>query len=116
MTLDIAALQHLYGADFTTRAGDTTYSWSPSTGRTFVDGQLAIAPAGNRVFLTVWDGGGVDTYDLSAYGTDLDSTSGPGDTPPSIRASSPISAADRTAGTRAATSSTRSSITATRAR
>ena len=32
MMLDIAALQHLYGADFTTNAGDTTYSWSPSTG------------------------------------------------------------------------------------
>ena len=45
MMFDIAALQHLYGADFTTRAGDTIYSWSPSTGRGFVDGELAIAPA-----------------------------------------------------------------------
>ena len=69
--LDIAALQHLYGADFTTNAGDTTYSWSPGTGATSVDGAVAIAPAGNRVFLTLWDGGGSDTYDLSAYAADL---------------------------------------------
>ena len=71
MMLDIAALQHLYGADFTTNAGDTTYSWNPATGATSVDGAVAIAPAGNRVFLTLWDGGGTDTYDLSAYATDL---------------------------------------------
>ena len=71
MMLDIAALQHLYGADFTTNAGDTTYAWSPTTGATIVDGAVAIAPAGNRVFMTVWDGGGTDTYDLSAYAVDL---------------------------------------------
>ena len=71
MMLDIAALQHLYGADFTTNAGDTTYAWSPATGATSVDGAVAIAPAGNRVFLTLWDGGGTDTYDLSRYATDL---------------------------------------------
>jgi serralysin len=71
MMLDIAALQHLYGADFTTNAGNTTYSWNPATGATSVNGAVAITPAGNRVFLTVWDGGGADTYDLSAYGSDL---------------------------------------------
>ncbi len=58
MQLDIAALQHLYGADFTTSAGDTTYSWNPKTGETRVDGAVAIAPAGNRIFATIWDGGG----------------------------------------------------------
>ena len=32
MMYDIAALQHMYGADFTTNAGDTVYSWSPTDG------------------------------------------------------------------------------------
>jgi serralysin len=69
MMLDIAALQALYGADFTTNAGDTTYRWTPKSGHTFVDGKAMISPTENRVFLTLWDGGGRDTYDLSAYAT-----------------------------------------------
>lgn len=71
MMLDIAALQQMYGADYTTNAGNTTYSWNPNTGATTVNGAVAIAPGGNRVFLTVWDGGGIDTYDLSAYSSNL---------------------------------------------
>ena len=27
------------------------------------------APAGNKIFMTIWDGGGVDTYDFSNYTT-----------------------------------------------
>ena len=69
MMCDIAALQYMYGPDFTTNAGDTSYRWSPETGQMFVDGAARTAPNGNRIFLTVWDGGGNDTYDLSAYGT-----------------------------------------------
>lgn len=68
MTLDIAALQHLYGANFDTNSGDTTYGWSPDTGEMFINGVGQGAPAGNRIFLTIWDGGGNDTYDLSNYG------------------------------------------------
>jgi serralysin len=71
MMLDIAALQHLYGADFETNAGDTAYRWTPGTGTTFVDGAAAIEPGGNRILLTIWDGGGIDTYDLSAYSSAL---------------------------------------------
>ncbi len=67
MMLDIAALQYLYGADFTTRAEDTVYAWDPATGRSFVNGTLSLSPVGNRVFQTIWDGGGRDTYDFSAY-------------------------------------------------
>ena len=67
MMLDIAALQQMYGADFTTNAGNTVYKWTPASGRTYVNGQMAIDPGGNRIFATVWDGGGTDTYDLSAY-------------------------------------------------
>ncbi len=73
MMLDIAALQHLYGADYGWRSGDTVYAWSPATGETFVNGAGQGAPgeggggASNRVLLTLWDGGGIDTYDLSNY-------------------------------------------------
>jgi serralysin len=71
LMLDIAALQYLYGADYTTNSGNTVYTWSPTSGESFVDGALAIAPGGNRIFATIWDGGGIDTYDLSNYTTDL---------------------------------------------
>lgn len=67
MMLDIAALQHLYGADYAAHSGNTRYSWNPATGETRIDGIGQGAPGANRVFLTIWDGGGIDTYDLSAY-------------------------------------------------
>ena len=69
--LDIAALQHLYGANFATNAGDTVYSWSPWSGETRVDGEVALPAEVNRIFATIWDGGGADTYDLSDYVDDL---------------------------------------------
>ena len=78
MMLDIAALQHLYGADFGANAGDTVYAWEPGTGRSLVNGAAALAPSGNRIFETIWDGGGVDTYDLSAYASDLRLNLAPG--------------------------------------
>ncbi|MFC4175022.1 M10 family metallopeptidase [Microvirga sp. GCM10011540] len=71
MMYDIAALQHMYGADYSTNSGNTSYSWSPATGEMFVGGLGQGAPAGNRIFLTLWDGGGLDTYDLSNYRSDL---------------------------------------------
>lgn len=72
MMLDIAALQAMYGADYTTNAGNTVYSWNPLTGDTLVNGSIAIDPGGNRIFMTVWDGGGVDTYDLSNYSSNCE--------------------------------------------
>jgi serralysin len=78
MMYDIAALQYLYGADFTTNAGSTTYTWNPTTGAAFVNGALALQPGGNRIFETIWDGGGTDTYDLSNYKTALDIDLRPG--------------------------------------
>ncbi|MFO1142186.1 MAG: M10 family metallopeptidase C-terminal domain-containing protein [Amaricoccus sp.] len=78
MMYDIAALQRMYGADFTTNAGDTVYSWNPTTGTTYVDGNVAIAPGGNRIFETIWDGGGNDTYDLSNYATGVSLNLNPG--------------------------------------
>jgi len=71
MMYDIATLQYFYGADFNVNSGDTVYSWTPNSGDTFIDGVVAIEPGGNRIYATIWDGDGVDTYDLSAYDTDL---------------------------------------------
>jgi len=71
MMLDIAALQEMYGADYTTNSGDTVYKWNPNQGITYVNGVAAITPDANRIFATIWDGGGIDTYDLSAYTTAL---------------------------------------------
>jgi serralysin len=71
MMMDIAALQKLYGADYTTNSGNTVYSWSPESGDTLVNGNVAIDAGGNVIFATVWDGGGIDTYDLSAYASDM---------------------------------------------
>ena len=71
MMYDIAALQHLYGANYATNSGSTVYKWSPTTGEMFINGAGQGAPGANRIFLTVWDGGGVDTYDFSNYSTAL---------------------------------------------
>lgn len=72
MMNDIAALQYLYGAYYGHRSNSSIYSWDPNTGTMSIDGvaQGAVA-AGNCVFRTIWDGGGIDTYDLSNYRTDL---------------------------------------------
>ncbi len=78
MMSDIAALQRIYGADYTTNAGDTVYRWTPKGGQTYVDGKAAISPVENRIFLTIWDGGGRDTYDLSAYATGVKIDLAPG--------------------------------------
>lgn len=67
MMYDIAALQYMYGADFTTNSGNTTYSWSPTSGQMFINGAGQTAPGANRIFMTLWDGGGTDTYDFSNY-------------------------------------------------
>lgn len=67
MTLDIAALQHLYGPNYDHAPGDDVYALSPETGALIVNGVAGPATAGGRVFRTLWDGGGRDTIDLSAY-------------------------------------------------
>jgi serralysin len=71
MMYDIAALQHMYGADFTTHSENTTYRWSSASGEMFINGMGQGAPGGNKILLTVWDGGGTDTYDFSNYTTAL---------------------------------------------
>ncbi len=60
---DIAAAQHLYGANYATNADDTVYRFTPDQG---------------TIFRTIWDGGGNDTYDLSAYATGVSVDLAPG--------------------------------------
>jgi serralysin len=67
MMYDIAALQAMYGADFTTNSGNTVYRWNPYTGETIVNNVGQGVTAGKEIFLTIWDGGGTDTYDFSAF-------------------------------------------------
>ena len=71
MMYDIAAIQVLYGANYTTNGGDTVYSWNPTTGQEYINGVGQGAPVGNKIFMTLWDGGGNDTYDFSSYTSNL---------------------------------------------
>jgi serralysin len=62
MLHDIAALQALYGANTTTRAGDTTYGFESTAGRSVYD--FALNP---RPVMSIWDAGGIDTINLSGF-------------------------------------------------
>ena len=84
MMFDIAALQYMYGADFDIYAGNTTYRFDPSSGQTFIDSVGQGVPKAqdgsnsNVLFRTLWDGNGYDTYDFSAYTSNLDLDLAPG--------------------------------------
>ncbi|WP_246755778.1 M10 family metallopeptidase [Bradyrhizobium sp. CCBAU 53338] len=84
MANDILALQTLCGANYNTQSGNTVYTWSPTTGQEFINGVGQLADGGgvggsaNRIYETIWDGGGVDTYDLSNYTTNLSINLNPG--------------------------------------
>jgi serralysin len=71
MMYDIRAVQEMYGANFTSNASNTIYSFSTTTGEMFVNGVGQGAPTANRIFRTIWDGNGNDTYDFSNYTTNL---------------------------------------------
>jgi len=75
---DIAALQYMYGADYGFRAGNTRYSWDTASGQMFVDGKGQGAPVRNKIFMTVWDGGGNDTFDFSNYQSGISVDLNPG--------------------------------------
>ena len=81
---DIAALQYLYGANYTTHSGNTFYRWSATTGEMSVseNGGAFVAqgvPAQNHILETIWDGGGNDTYDFSNYATNINANLNPGE-------------------------------------
>ena len=54
MLLDIAAVQYLYGANMNWHTGNDIYTFDPDT----------------PFFMTLWDAGGIDTLDISNFGTD----------------------------------------------
>ena len=62
MIHDIAAVQAMYGADLTTRTGDTTYGFNSTADRSVYDFTVNKNP-----FLTIYDAGGHDTLDLSGF-------------------------------------------------
>ncbi|MBW3559331.1 MAG: M10 family metallopeptidase C-terminal domain-containing protein, partial [Proteobacteria bacterium] len=61
---DIAAAQRIYGADMTTRTGDTTYGFNSNAARDAFDFVKTPAPV-----MAIWDAGGVDTLDASGFVT-----------------------------------------------
>ena len=60
MLMDVAALQAIYGVNSATRAGDTVYGFNATAGDPLYDFAINRAPA-----LSIWDGGGTNTLDLS---------------------------------------------------
>jgi len=83
---DIAALQYMYGANFSV-LGPTRYSWNPDTGETSVNGVGQGKPGNasdaaserNKIFLTLWNGDGKEaTYDFSAYRSGVQINLNPG--------------------------------------
>ncbi len=63
---DIAALQRLYGANTTTRTGNTIYGFNSNTGQT----AYTLTSATDQRVFSVWDAGGTDTFDFSGYAMD----------------------------------------------
>lgn len=60
---DIAAAQRLYGANMTTRTGDTVYGFNSTAGKPWYVATPTVVPV-----FAVWDAGGTDTLDFSGYG------------------------------------------------
>ncbi|WP_339414705.1 MULTISPECIES: M10 family metallopeptidase C-terminal domain-containing protein [unclassified Pseudomonas] len=63
MMHDIAAVQKLYGANTNTRKNNTTYGFNSNAGRDF----YSLNSAKDKPVFCVWDAGGVDTLDFSAF-------------------------------------------------
>lgn len=69
---DIRALQYKWGANYGYNSADTTYTWDAATGAKSIqngNGQKTTQPDPilPRVYEALWDGGGIDTYDLSNF-------------------------------------------------
>ena len=60
---DIAAAQRLYGANMSTRTGDTVYGFNSTADRAW----FSASGAGPVPVFAVWDAGGIDTLDFSGY-------------------------------------------------
>jgi serralysin len=60
---DIRAAQIEYGANMTTRTGDTVYGFNSTAERDW----FAASSSSTRLIFAVWDAGGNDTFDFSGY-------------------------------------------------
>ncbi len=70
MMFDIAALQALYGANFSKVGTRSTYTWDNATGQESINGKNAPdtgVTSAHKIFSTVWTMGAVTTYDLSNF-------------------------------------------------
>lgn len=63
MLHDIAAIQRLYGANNSTRKGNTVYGFNSNANRRM----FRIANASQQVIFCVWDAGGNNTFDFRGY-------------------------------------------------
>lgn len=61
---DILAAQGLYGRNYATRVGDTVYGFNSTAGKGVFDFMANAQP-----IVTIWDGGGVNSLDLSRFAT-----------------------------------------------
>lgn len=61
---DIAAIQAIYGADMSTRTGDTVYGFNSNADRAAFHFDLNTRP-----IVSIWDAGGNDTLDFSGWNT-----------------------------------------------
>ena len=68
MVDDVFVIQQKYGADMTTRTGDTTYGFNATDDVT--NEALRFETGEMSTVFTIWDAGGNDTLDLSGYHTD----------------------------------------------
>ena len=67
MVHDILVLQSIYGAEMTTRTGNTTYGFHATADVT--NSAMSFLPGERAAIFTIWDAGGKDTLDLSGYST-----------------------------------------------
>ena len=65
MVHDVAIIQAKYGADTTTRTGDTTYGFNATDDVT--NEAMRFEPNEPLAIFTIWDAAGNDTLDLSGY-------------------------------------------------
>jgi serralysin len=65
MIHDILAAQTLYGANMTTRTGDTVYGFNTNAGESY-----SITGSSDAAVFAIWDAGGNDTLDFSGYDAD----------------------------------------------
>ena len=78
MLYDIAALQHMYGANFDRVGRTATYTWSATSGAEFIDGVSQGTPVDNHIFKSIWTGGAASTFDLSNFSQDQVDDMNPG--------------------------------------